>query len=386
MNHRYFFLLLLLVAMACKEVPPAIDPPAPEPESPLEFLLGGPVDSLRLDAEIPGLALGIVRGEDLLYEGYFGVAENGTEIPIDQNSRFTAGPVSHMITAMAVLQLADESKLDLDVHVGNYLDWDFRHPVFPNATISLRMLLSHVGTVKDDSALLSGLVAPGDAPDNLNGFLSDYFRQAGALYSPDHFINDRPGKIYEFSGTGIALAALVVESVEGVPFSVWCETNLFARLGFASDGWFLDNLVPDDIVLPHASLNGDISTQSAYGYPHYPAGLLRVNLRSASRLWRSLALKGAYGGQRFFGEPQFNALSAVSFPIASELQALGWQKRDVAGSPLWYSGGSEIGFTSAAYLDPATSTGVVIFANISGKESELESLGLTALNAADAVQ
>lgn len=383
MNPRFALILLIVGSIACKEVPPPIEPTAPEPTaSPYAFILQGPIDSFRISSGIPGLAVGIVEGNQLSYEGYFGLqAADGEEL-IDRDSRFTAGPLSGMVTTMAVLQLVEEGKLDLDIHVGEYLDWEFRHPAYPQANITLRMLLSHVGSIQDDSTLLASLVVTGDATEDLSGFVSSYLQMGGSLYSASNFDTERPGKVYSYSTVGLALAALIVQEVEGVPFSIWCETEIFAKLGFASDGWFLDNLNAEEIVAPHINVAGTVFTQLPYGYPAFSAGLLRTNLRASTRMWRALMNGGAYGGQRFYGEEQDKTLETIHFPFTDPQQAFGWRIAELGGTGVFFSGGEDIGYSTVAYFDPVSNIGVIILANIAGVSDDLAIIAQIALSAA----
>lgn len=386
MNPRFALILLIVGSFACKEVPPPIDPTPPQPtDSPYEFILQGPIDSFRITSGIPGLAVGIVEGEQLTYEGYFGLQSIDGEELVDRESRFTAGPLSGMITSMAILQLVEEEKIDLDTHVGEYLGWELRHPVYPQANITLRMLLSHVGSIKDDSALLASLVVTGDAPEDLNGFVSSYLEAGGSLYAPTHFDSERPGKVYSYSTVGLALAALVVQEIEGVPFSIWCETEIFAKLGFASDGWFLDNLSADEIAAPHISVAGEATAQIPYGYPAYSAGLLRTNLRASSKMWRTLMNGGSFGGQMIYSDEQNETLEKVHFPFTDPSQAFGWRVSDLGLTTTYFSGGEDIGFSTVAYFDPTSNIGVIILANIAGVSEELATVAQIALSTAQSL-
>lgn len=378
------FLAVSLISLAgCKDVPPPIAPLFPTTEtSPYTSILADPVDSVRIEAGITGLAIGILEGEDLAFEGYYGLQSIDGSSPVNRNSRFTAGPLSGMVTAIGVLQLLDQGSVDLDTHVGEYLPYDIRHPNFPQANISLRMLLSHVSGIRDDSTLLASLVVAGDANDDIEGFVESYLTPQGNLFSSTHFDTDRPGKTYNYSSVGLAVAALVIESIEGIPFSIWCQTNAFAKLGFSTDGWFLDNIAAEDVVSPHIRIGSNTIAQLPYGYPQYSSGLLRVNLRGASRLWRSLMLGGAYGDQRFFGQEENTILQSIPFPFSDPAQGFGWRLGSAAGSPVWMAGGEDLGFTSIAYFDPAANVGVVILSNGGGLDTELAYLGQIALEAA----
>lgn len=386
MNPRFALIVLIVGIVACKEVPPPIDPTPPEPTgSPYEFILQGPIDSFRITSGIPGLAVGIMEGDQLTYEGYFGLQSVDGEESVDRESRFTAGPLSAMVTAMAILQLVEEEKVDLDTHIGEYLKWELRHPVYPQANITLRMLLSHVGSIKDDSTLLAGLVVTGDATEDLNGFVSSYLEAGGSLYSPSHFDSERPGKVYSYSTVGLALAALVVQEIEGVPFSIWCETEIFAKLGFASDGWFLDNLSAGEIAVPHIKVAGEATAQLPYGYPAFTAGLLRTNLRASTKMWRTLMNEGTFAGQVVYSEDQNEILEKVHFPFTDPLQAFGWRVADLGLTTTYFSGGEDIGFSAVAYFDPASDIGVIILANINGVSEELAAVAQIALSTAQSL-
>lgn len=376
------FLFLLFGLFACEDIPTPIPPSPPVPESPFEAQLREPIEFLRTSAEIPGLAVGIVEGEHLTYEDYFGVVSANGDRAVNRETRFTAGPLSAMVTTIAVLQLANEGKVDLDAHVNEYLDWDLLHPVFPQATISLRMLLSQVSSIRDDSLKLAALVTAGDHDGKLRDFFASYLIPGGALYAPSNFDAQRPGKVLRYSAVAIALAAHVVESVAKVPFSVWCETNLFAKLGFSSDSWFLSNLPdPGNVAIPHRVIGGDLTAQSLYSYPMYPAGLLRVNLRSSSRLWRALVQEGAFGDQRFFSATENQTLREVQFPGTSADQALGWRYDSLAGRQVLVSGGEELGYTTLSCFDPSRKLGVILLANAAGHGEALEEMAMLMFNA-----
>src|SRR6266545_6385101 len=71
---------------------------------------------------IPGLALGIVQGDQIVHLKGFGVADTSGAVVTPQTP-FQIGKVSKAFTALAVMQLVEAGKLDLDTPVQGYLPW-----------------------------------------------------------------------------------------------------------------------------------------------------------------------------------------------------------------------------------------------------------------------
>ena len=73
--------------------------------------------------------------------------QSGRRVTIDDPVRVAS--VSKMVTAIGVMQLIDEGKLDLTSDVSKWLGWSLRNPNFRDQPINLSMLLSHTGSVRE---------------------------------------------------------------------------------------------------------------------------------------------------------------------------------------------------------------------------------------------
>ena len=80
-----------------------------------------------------------------------GLADLGTERPVEANDPVRIASISKLIMALTALRLMDEGKVDLDRDVSLYLGWRLVHPQFPAQKITLRLLLSHQSGLKDDA-------------------------------------------------------------------------------------------------------------------------------------------------------------------------------------------------------------------------------------------
>ncbi len=99
--------------------------------------------------EVPGAVFVVVRGEATLYAKGHGYAELETKRPVDADrTLFYMASVTKLFTATAVLQLAEQGRLDLREDVNRYLR-DFQLPATWPEPVTLAHLLTHTGGFDD---------------------------------------------------------------------------------------------------------------------------------------------------------------------------------------------------------------------------------------------
>ena len=173
----------------------------------------------------------VARGDRVLLQRAWGLADRATGVPITVDTKFRLGSMNKMFTAVAVLQLVQAGKLSLDGRVGQYL------PGYPNAEIAkvtVRQLLTHSGGTGD----IFG-------PDFDKRRLSlkthdDYVRLYGAR-GPEH----PPGKEYRYSNYGFVLLGDIIERVSGQSYYDYVDRHVFAPAGMRDSG-----SLPEDADVP----------------------------------------------------------------------------------------------------------------------------------------
>ena len=96
-----------------------------------------------MDAQrIPGLALGIVQGDEIVHLRGFGEADSSGRAVTPQTP-FIIGSLSKSVTALAVMQLVEAGKVELDAPVQRYLPWFRVADEEASAEITVRHLLNH---------------------------------------------------------------------------------------------------------------------------------------------------------------------------------------------------------------------------------------------------
>lgn len=183
----------------------------------------------------PGVAVGIVRGGEVVLEHYTGLADLAHDIPLGPESRLNIASNAKQYVALMVLDMAERGLIDLDADFRAYLP-DAMPEV--DATITVANLLTHTSGIRDiyDLWALTGVTwyerpyRNRDAMELLN-------RQAG--------LNFAPGSDYLYSNSNYVLLAELIGAVSGERFDRYAA-SFFSDLGMGSTSWRsrYGNIVP----------------------------------------------------------------------------------------------------------------------------------------------
>ena len=184
--------------------------------------------------EVSGAVTAVVTKEKLLDLQAVGLADVASSKPMATDSIFWIKSMTKPVTAVAVLMLQDEGKLNVEDTVAKYLPGfaDLRTPSGKPADLTIGQLLDHT----------SGLGEAGKGGEPAKS-LADLLPRI--LASPMQF---EPGERWKYTQSGINMAAHVIEVVSGQPFDVFLEQRLFTPLGmkdttFYPSGGQLDRVV-----------------------------------------------------------------------------------------------------------------------------------------------
>lgn len=172
----------------------------------------------------PGAAVLILKGDDVIFENGYGIADIETKVLIDGDSFFNIASVSKQFTATAIMQLAERGLLSLDDCVAKY------HPEYQAdfwKRITLRNLLSHSSGVPDGRGYLTR-----EAKIHGDEALAMEF-----LPGLDH-LNFEPGSNYEYINPTFVLLGDIVEKVSGMEFTEYVRKNIFEPAGMEQTLYF----------------------------------------------------------------------------------------------------------------------------------------------------
>lgn len=138
---------------------------------------------------------------------------------IDAGDPVRIASISKLVTAIGVMRLVEDRKVDLDADVSDLLGRPLRHPAYPDRPITLRLLLSHRSGLTD---------AAGYYAVPLDGQLQDILKDARA-WDAAH----APGTWFRYANLNFPLVAAVMEKATGRRFDRLMDALVLRPLGIA---------------------------------------------------------------------------------------------------------------------------------------------------------
>jgi CubicO group peptidase (beta-lactamase class C family) len=314
---------------------------------------------------LPGLSAAVVRGSEVVWSRAWGLANIAAGRRVTPDTLFMLASVSKTVIATAVLQAIEEGLFELDTDVNDVLPFSVRNPVHPDVPITVRELLTHTSSIRDNWNLLIDSYVAGDSEMPLGRFLRRYLAPAGADLAPNNYYSFGPARSYPYANVGASLAAYLVEAASGIGFDNWCERLIFAPLGMDRAGWHLAGLPRRDVAMPYgwAGSKNAYVPYGQYGYPDYPDGALRT---TAPQLARHLAMimgGGSWQGRRLLSAATVRELRRDQIPDLEPDQGLIWFGLQREGRTLFGHDGGDDGVATVTFFDPEAAVGVVALAN-----------------------
>jgi serine beta-lactamase-like protein LACTB, mitochondrial len=352
-RHGFFralaFCLLSLTSLLCALSPAALAQNkklSPEKRAAIEKA----VASFMSAKSVPGVGAAVVLEDGPAWSAGFGMADLENFSPATSSTLFRLGSISKSLTAVAVLQLWERGKLDLDAPVQKYC------PAFPQkeAVITARELLAHQGGIRHYNA-----DGKGDIPEDSAKHFSS-MQESLQIFANDPLVA-KPGTSFYYSTYGYTLLGCVLEGASGEKFVDFLRKNVLLPAGMEEtrdDDFFA--VVPHRTRWYHQDKSGIVRNagvlDSSYKIPggglissaddmaHFEAAILADKLvkRSTRDLMWTVV-------QPADGKPSH--------------YALGWFVNDKFGLHLAGHTGGQQGTDTSFLLVPDRGAGVVVLAN-----------------------
>lgn len=145
-----------------------------------------------------------------------GLADRNAARRLTADDPVRIASVSKLVVALGVMRLVEAGTLDLDRDVSIYLGWRLRNPSFPDAPITLRMLLSHTSSLRDDADYAIPL------GDSVRTRVGD-----ARAWDAEH----RPGSWFHYTNFNFPVVANAMETATGTRFDRLMALMVFEPLG-----------------------------------------------------------------------------------------------------------------------------------------------------------
>lgn len=174
----------------------------------------------------PGMSVIVLRKGAVVFEGAYGLADLERRTAITEKTDFRLASLTKEFTATAVMLLAKDGKLDYDDAITKF------YPEFPEygKKVTIRELLNHSGGLLDYEDLYDEEMK-GVAADKVPQIHDDEILRMMERQSKTKF---EPGTKWEYSNTGYAVLAMLVERVSGKSYPEFVQERIFAPLGMKS--------------------------------------------------------------------------------------------------------------------------------------------------------
>ena len=319
----------------------------------------------------PGVSTIIVKGGEVVWVESYGYADVANAVAVEDTTVFLLASVSKLFTGTAAMQLVEAGVLQLDTDINAYLPWSVDVPNYTSDSITVRQLMTHTSSIKDNWGTMSGYYGYPDPTISLANCMESYFPTAGSDYSAaGNFYNAAPGSAYHYSNMASALNGYLVELGSGVPFDDYCEDQLFAPLCMQHTAWHYADFNPDHVAIPYAYENGNYVAYEPYGFADYPNGQLRSTVLDLGNFMIAVLNGGSFAGNTLLNPNSVDEMLSFQIPDINATQGLNWYQTLLYHSSgeelLWCHSGGESGVNTHLFLDTQNDIGLCVLTNGEG--------------------
>ena len=298
---------------------------------------------------IPGLALAIVKDDQIVYLKAYGQADPSGR-PMTPQTPLVLGSVTKSFTALAVMQLVEAGKVELDAPVQKYIPWFQVADQNASAQITVRQLLYQT----------SGLPMLREPQ-----FWTD--QDAGALERTVRFLagvqmSAPPGQGYEYSNANYETLGLIVQMVSGVSYEDYVRQNIFAPLEMKNSFASQDEALRHGMATGHRWWYGfPVAVTFPYNRSELPAGYLISSTEDMAHYLIAEMNGGRFGNSSVLSSA---GMALTQTAPSRNNYAMGWEVIDIDGRRLVNHDGGTGHFQTSVFFDPKERVGVFVGMNV----------------------
>jgi CubicO group peptidase (beta-lactamase class C family) len=357
------------------------------------------VSEIRDKYDLMGLSVATVTDGKVSGAYQAGLRDFDRNLPVNDSSMFRIASISKLVMTTAMMRLWDKKLFSLDDDVSRYLGFRLRNPNYPDTPITIRMILSHTGSINEGSgydAFLTDTYNNVSNPPKFSGLLVP----GGKYYTEDMWRKEPPGTWFSYCNANFGIAGTVVENISGQRFDRFIEENLFGPLGITG-AYTVEGLADiNNLGVIYRNEDGHWVAQTDNFKGHLdsprdfsgyrpgtnaavfsPQGGLRISAPELARIMILHLNRGKYNGQRILSAKAIKMMQTPQWTFngsngdTEEGSKISWglsvailgsiPSSDLIsrGIRLFGHGGDAYGLISKFYYDPKSKSGIIIMAN-----------------------
>jgi len=348
----FISMMILAMVLSLARVKPAFAQVAPASFDEIDNYI-----SIRMkELGIPGAALVIVQGDQIVHLKAFGVADADGR-PVTPQTPFFTGSTGKSFTALAIMQLVEAGKIELDAPVQTYLPWFRVTDVKASEIITVRQLLNMNSGIP--RSIGQEQVANVDSSDSA---IENNVRELAniELIAP-------PGERYEYSNANYVTLGMIVQAVSGQSYETYIKEQIFQPLDMQNSFASITEAEQDGLAVGYQKWFGIpvASPNLPYVRGSLPAGYLTMSAEDFGHYLIAQLNDGNYQGVSVLSPAGIAELhhSDIQMPGATDFYAMGWEVQQYQDVQVIGHNGAVPGYTTGMFLVPEKNLAVALVMN-----------------------
>jgi CubicO group peptidase (beta-lactamase class C family) len=321
------------------------------------------IQQIMKDLDVVGLSVAVVKKGKIIYNNSFGLKDIATNTPLTNTDIFRIASISKSFSATSIMQLVEAGKLSLDDDFSKLVGFTVRNPKYPQTVITLRMIMSHTGSINDSQGYFKlDVIDPAKGPDYTKCY-NDY----------------EPGTKFQYCNLDYNMTGTVIERISGERFDNYVRNHILRPLKLYG-GYCVDSLDASRFVTiyDYDSTKKLVASPGAYD-PHReqvqnyvmgystpifsPTGGMKISAADLARYMTMHMNHGKYQGTRIISKKSSRIMQTTVAEKEGYALAIMHTDKLIPGKKLTGHTGSAYGLYSAMFFDPKKKFGIVVITN-----------------------
>ena len=334
------------------------------------------IEGILSQSGCPGLAVGIVKDQELVYAEGFGVVNLETGGEITPRTLFHMASVTKPFVATSIVQLLERKKLTLDDPIVQHLPY-FKMLDRRYSMLTIRQFLTHSSGMPDVDDY------HWDEPEYDEGALERFVRSLTG-----RSLVSAPGGRFIYSNMAFEVLGDLIAKVSGESFADYVREHILLPLGMNDSSILIREVDPALLANGHVEeQDGKIRVTEHYAYNrrHGPSSCLYSNVVDMSKWAIANMNKGELEGRRILDASSYELLWEPAVLVGARDNiprhvGLSWFLSSYAGYQTVSHGGRDIGYWTNFVMVPDAGVAVIVLSNYFGLDSPVDQVTGLALD------
>lgn len=290
----------------------------------------------------------VASGDQVVFSQGFGKAAIEYGIPVKPDTKFRIGSITKQFTAMAVMQLVEAGKIDLESAITEYLP---AYPKEQGQQITIHHLLNHSSGIPSYTGMTEIMKHRGSMEEAPEDFIKNFW---------DKELEFEPGSKFKYNNSGYYLLGMIIEKVSKMPYDEFLKQHIFEPLEMTNSGFEHYRDVIPNMAEGYAAV-GD--------YPEKAGNIVTDMAGAAGALYSTtgdlLRWHRALLDQKLVSEATYQKI----FTPYLNNYGYGWGIEERLGKTVYSHSGGIDGFRSMGILLPEEKLSVIVLSNLESANS-----------------